>query len=52
MNISKDELKKIKIKIFNDYISDKDKEDINKKINEEIEEIIKEFDKESEPIDE
>ena len=52
MNISKEELKNIKLKIFNEYVSDEEKDNINKEINEEIDEILSEFDKESEPIDE
>ena len=52
MNISKEELKEIKLKLFNEYISKEEKEDIDKKIKEEVNEIIKEFNIESEPIDE
>lgn len=52
MNISKEELKKIKIKIFEENISSEEKENMKNKINEEINEILKEFNGESEPIDE
>ena len=52
MDISKEELKNIKIKIFEEYITEEEKKNIDNKINNEIDDIINEFEKESEPIDE
>ena len=52
MDISKEELFKTKIKIFEEKISTEEKEKLNKKITDEINLVIKEFEKESEPIDE
>lgn len=52
MNISNEELKEVKEKIFNENITQEEKENIDKKINEEIEKILKSFEEESDPIDE
>ena len=52
MNISKENLKKVKEDIFNKNISKEEKEKIIEKINKEIEEILDSFEEESEPIDE
>ena len=52
MNISKENLKKVKEDIFNENISKEAKEKIIEKINKEIEEILDSFEEESEPIDE
>lgn len=51
MNISIDNLKKIKEEIFDKNISNEDKDRIKEEINKEIEEILDSFE-ESEPIDE
>ena len=51
MNISKEKLKEIKEKIFNENISIEEKEKIIDEINKEINEILDSFE-ESEPIDE
>ena len=51
MNISIENLKKIKEEIFNKNISNDDKDKIKEEINKEIEEILDSFE-ESEPIDE
>lgn len=52
MNISKDNLKKIKEELFNKNISQEEKDIIIKKINEEIEELLSKIKQESDPIDE
>ena len=51
MEISKDNLKKIKTDLFDKNVSEDEKSIMIKKINEEIEKLLKEL-KESEPIDE
>ena len=51
VNISIENLKKIKEEIFDKNISNEDKDKIKEEINKEIEEILDSFE-ESEPIDE
>ena len=52
MEITKENLKKIKEIIFNENISLEQRISIMKQIDEEIAKILLEFEKESEPIDE
>ena len=52
MNISKENLKKIKEEIFDKNISLEEKEKIKNQIEKEVEEILELFEEESEPIDE
>lgn len=50
--ISKEELEKIKNIIFNENITEEEKNNITNEINEEIEKQIQEFESESDPIEE
>ena len=52
MNISKENLDKIKKEIFEKEINNQEKEEIIKKIDQEIEELLSKINEESEPIDE
>lgn len=52
MNISKENLKKIKEEIFDKNISLEEKDKIKNQIEKEVEEILELFEEESEPIDE
>ena len=52
MNISKENLKNLKLEIFNNELSNEEKEEIIKKINEEIDELLSKLNEEAEPIDE
>lgn len=52
MMISKENLKEVKEKLFNENISLEEKNKILEKINLEVEKILSELNEESEPIDE
>ena len=52
MNISKNNLKKLKEELFNKNITIEEKQIIIKKINQEIEELLSKLNQESDPIDE
>ena len=52
MDMSKENLEKLKEEIFNENISLEEKEDIINKIKEEVDSILIKLEDESEPIDE
>ena len=52
MNITKEELEKVKEEIFNKYITKEELEKNEKIIEEEIEKILLSFNNQEEPIDE
>ena len=52
MEISKEELNKIKKIIFEEKITKEEKDEVIYKINEQIEKILSDFERENVPIDE
>ena len=52
MDISKENLKNLKIEIFNKELNEEEKEEIIKKIDDEVDELLSKLNQESEPIDE